>query len=828
MAEAVSARFLALVVFVVSVILLSLCFLPLSTTVDQEGTPGSAVVVVVLGSQGDLARRFLWPALHELLLSEPGLPHTLLLYAASREPEETVENITDSIFSHIQCPSSSSSTSTSTDDDSRCTDTLSLMHRSTRHVQLKSADNYTRLSELIRVRMAEENLVEVGRMFYLSVPPFAYAEIAQNVHLYGRPQRNTWLRVVLEKPFGRDLDSALSLTTQLEEYYSEDELVRVDHYLGKLGVKQIWEFRNRNRNLLRALWNARNVDYVEVVAREKLDVKGRSGYYNKYGAIRDMLQNHLTEISSLVMAELLSGDVGSDKLDFLRTIYPPLMESVVTGQYAGYLEHLIQDGVSQTIGNNTYSRTPTFASVLLYLRDPDWSGVPLLLTSGKRMGEKMTFARVVFRNSRGVPVRVPTQCSPEMVFYIQGDPVKEPAIFISQHFSNTKLTSPFPDWTFEQPCTMESLPTLLQPFCTYDCFRPVGTKSLSAYAAIFSSVITGDSSLFVSTEYLLESWRVWSPLLQELEISNTEIFTYTPDVWKHVRLQVNGTTLSINAGNIKLPDITVAGDNIVGTANTSGIHDQEKSLSKLLGFSVHVSPRSALVSDLAEFFYTIAVSAVRERGAFHVAFPGGESLLPLHQVLALNYRHSFPWDKTHVWQTDERCVPSNSTDLNGAQLSDNLLTHVPVPRHQFHPMLVNMNHGLCSSDDAAPELYEQELVSLLPEGKLDFVFLGLGRDGHIASLFPEDALEDSWGTEMVQMVKIKEDYPVKVKQRMTLSYGGLMASRQIAILTIGEEKRGIFRKLRDRKMKGSTADLPVEKLLQKAKDMHLWVDLQCT
>lgn len=793
----------------------------------QDGGKGSAVVMVIVGGRGDLARRFLWPAVHEFLMSGELSPHSLLLYAASREPHHVAENTTDFLFSQIHC--------SSVESDSNCSSVLSLLHQSTHYVQLKSEENYTRLNEMIHSRVTRENLVEIGRIFYLSVPPFAYSQISENIHLYARPLQNSWLRVVLEKPFGRDLDSALGLTTELENFFSEDELVRVDHYLGKPGVKQIWEFRKRNRGLLLPLWNARNVDYVEVVAREKVDVKGRSGYYNEYGAIRDMLQNHLTEITSLVAASIHgeegTADIGREKLEVLRSLYPPLVESVVVGQYAGYLEHLIQDGVTQTIGNNSYSTTPTFASAVLYLRDPDWSGVPFLVTSGKRMGEKVTFARVVFRNSRGVPVRISSQCSPEIMFFIQGDHPKEPAVFISHHFDHLEFLPPYPDWRYQPLCSLDPPPMFLQPFCSYGCFIPSKETSKNSYASVFSSILSGRKGTFVSTENLLESWRVWTPLLKELEITPPDIiFTYTPDVWKHVKLQVDGTALSINAGTSKLPDIDASGQHTVNVANTSTLHEKERSLSKLLGFSVHVSPRSALVTDLAKFLHSAALKAVEERGVFHLALPGGASLLPLHQVLALNYRHSFPWEKTHVWQTDERCAPSNGSSLNALQLSDHLLQFVSLPHHQFHPMPISLNHGLCSSEDAGPELYERDLVSHLPEGKFDFVFLGLGRDGHIASLFPEDAHKDSWGTELVQVVKMNEDYPVKIKQRMTLTYGGLLASRQIAILTIGEEKRGIFRKLRDRKLKGGSAnmeDLPIEKLLQQAKDVHLWVDLQC-
>ena len=819
--------------FLPFVYLFSLSLLPLSSAStaeppkeQQERSKGSAVVMVIMGAKGDLAKRFLWPAVHEILLSGALSPHSLLLYAASREQEDAMRNIMDTLFSQIHCSSMETS--------SNCSSTLSLMRHSTQYVQLKSEENYTRLNELIHSRVARANLVEIGRIFYLSVPPFAYSRISQNIHLYARPFQSAWLRVVLEKPFGRDLDSALTLTTELEKFFSEDELVRVDHYLGKVGVQQIWEFRKRNRDLLASFWNARNVDYIEVVAREKVDVKGRSGYYNEYGAIRDMLQSHLTEIASLVTASVHSEDTGSigrEKLEVLRSLYPPLLQSVVVGQYAGYLEHLIQDGVTQTIGNNTYSRTPTFSSALLYLQDPKWSGVPLLLTSGKRMGEKVTFARIVFRNSRGVPVRVSSQCSPEIMFFIQGDQLKKPTVFISHHFNHLEFIPPYPDWQYQPLCSVDPLPMFLQPFCSYSCFFPSREVSSNSYASIISSIVRGEKGMFVSTENLLESWRVWSPLLKELEITSPEIiFTYTPDVWKHVKLQVEGTVLSINAGTSKLPDIDASAQRTASMANASSLHDQERSLSKLLGFTVHVSPRSALVTDLAQFLHSAALKAVKERGVFHLALPGGVSLLPLHQVLVLNYKHSFPWEKTHVWQTDERCDSSNSTSLNSIQLSSHLLQFVPIPHHQFHPMPINLNHGLCSSEDAGPELYERHLVSHLPEGKFDFVFLGLGRDGHIASLFPEDTREDSWGTELVQVVKMNDDYPVKIKQRMTLTYGGLLASRQIAILTIGEEKRGIFRKLRDRKMKGNGVnmeDLPVEKLLQQAKDVHLWVDLQC-
>ena len=162
---------------------------------------------------------------------------------------------------------------------------------------------------------------------------------------YARPSSdNTILRVAVEKPFGKDLQSAQTLADHLQKYLNSNEVLIVDHYLHKPGVSQILDFRLSNLDKLNPIWNAKYISHVEVVAREMLSVEGRT-YYDQYGVVRDMLQNHLTEIVALLIADLTNFssvesesnfDLNKAKLEALKTIYPPFVNNVVLGQYFDY------------------------------------------------------------------------------------------------------------------------------------------------------------------------------------------------------------------------------------------------------------------------------------------------------------------------------------------------------------------------------------------------------------------------------------------------------------------------------------------------------------
>ena len=244
------------------------------------------VTFVLLGSTGSLARLYLWPALfkcHSFTLLHQN-QCKLIIFGASRQSFTDKQEIWKDITSDINC-----------EGVDVCAETLSHFRRDTHFIQIRSHEDYTLLQQQIQQLYFDHGLKEVGRVFYLAMPPSGYQKVLQNVHQYARPKAGVWLRVVLEKPFGSDLTSAKLLASEISEYLSKEEIYRVDHYLGKFGVQQILPFRLQNSALLSPAWNKDSVQFVEVVMKERLDVKGRSKFYDSYGVIRDVFQNHLTE-----------------------------------------------------------------------------------------------------------------------------------------------------------------------------------------------------------------------------------------------------------------------------------------------------------------------------------------------------------------------------------------------------------------------------------------------------------------------------------------------------------------------------------------------------
>ena len=182
------------------------------------------------------------------------------------------------------------------------------------------------------------------------------------------------MRVVLEKPFGSDLASAKLLASEISKYLREEEIYRVDHHLCKFGVEQILPFRGMNSAWLTPLWNKESIQYIEIAMKERVDVKGRSKFYNSYGVIRDVLQNHLTEILVQLLVPTSHGENSltsqqfiAAKKSILSKLYPPLLRHSLLGQYIDYRKHLHKDGVLVSDENSSVSLTPNSFQVLAFL-----------------------------------------------------------------------------------------------------------------------------------------------------------------------------------------------------------------------------------------------------------------------------------------------------------------------------------------------------------------------------------------------------------------------------------------------------------------------------
>nr|pir glucose-6-phosphate 1-dehydrogenase (EC 1.1.1.49), endoplasmic reticulum - rabbit [Oryctolagus cuniculus] len=358
------------------------------------------VSVILLGATGDLAKKYLWQGLFQLFLDEAGKGHSFSFHGAALTAPKQGQELMAKALESLSCPRDMA--------PSLCAELQAQFLRLSRYRQLKTAEDYQALGRDIEAQVQQEGLREAGRMFYFSVPPFAYADIARNINSSCRPGPGAWLRVVLEKPFGHDHLSAQQLATELGSFFQEEEMYRVDHYLGKQAVAQILPFRDQNRRALDSLWNRHHVERVEIIMKETVDAEGRTSFYEEYGVIRDTLQNHLTEILTLVAMELpanvsCSEAVLRHKLQAFRALRRLQRGSAVVGQYQTYSEQ-VRGELRKPAGSP--SLTPTFAGVLVHV---DNLRVPLSDPESNFQGLQahlLQHVRVPYYNIHPMPVNL--------------------------------------------------------------------------------------------------------------------------------------------------------------------------------------------------------------------------------------------------------------------------------------------------------------------------------------------------------------------------------------------------------------------------------------
>ncbi|GAB5364154.1 hypothetical protein AAMO2058_000944400 [Amorphochlora amoebiformis] len=314
----------------------------------ESGKP--FVNFVLLGATGDLSAKYLWKGLYAL--HQQDIPNlNFRIYGTARAPPGPGRRKIREYIDRIPC------------EGSQCAH-LKDFSDSIEYFQLKTTDQWTSICQKLNATGGKDGTLEQSRIFYLAIPPFAYDFVAHQIHRQCRPANpSASLRVAFEKPFGHNYNSAQTLAKQLKELFLENEMLHVDHYLGKPVIRDLLEIRRQNPNL----FNRRHVKRVDIVVREAIDVKGRTNFYNSVGVIRDVLQ--VTFLSSL------------------KPLNPSQM--VLAGRYQGYDSHVHSEN-----GGPPYM--PTFASAALTISDPQssWYGVPFVLTSGKSTGLRESYIRV--------------------------------------------------------------------------------------------------------------------------------------------------------------------------------------------------------------------------------------------------------------------------------------------------------------------------------------------------------------------------------------------------------------------------------------------------
>ena len=638
----------------VSFFLLFLGLFGLKALYKAQSVEAGVVSFVVIGATGDLAKRKIWPSIVEMISKNQISTTNVRFYAGARDSPDLIHKTLDNYFTELDCPRQWDFT------EEICTDLKIRIMKIITCVKLKNAQDYSNLNKEILQNIKNEAI----RIFYLAVPPFAYSDIADNVNKHCRPL-NGELRIAIEKPFGRDLSSANELAMELRKFLTDSEVYLVDHYLHKEGVKQIRQFLTQNSKIFKPVWNRKNIKYVEIVAKEKLDAKGRTGYYNHYGVIRDMLQSHLTELLAIIATAIDGeGDTNELKHAVLKRLTNPFIGSCFVGQYKDYQQHLMED-----TGNRNLSRTLTFASVLLYIQDKNWLGVPFFLTSGKSLSRREGFVKVVFKDGTF------NECSnPEILFTFNNDkPMEGPSITLSNNIPNI--------------ATKSFTGTLgKKGSCESQVIYPDNSMYSNAYVSVIMGLLDGDKDLFVPLKNIIQSWHIWTPLLTELEtdeVSKDHLHIYYSQTIDHMTLDGSGTQLVTTTPNtLQFTDISPSHMTIMASTGTTSIN------TKYIGdHPVYMASRSMILKRLAADLYHTAMTSIAAKGVFHLALPGGTSHLELFQILSLDYRDSFPWSSTHMWQTDERCVPVASIDSNIKQLQASLFDFIDIPSSNIHPML---------------------------------------------------------------------------------------------------------------------------------------------
>ncbi|TVU29395.1 hypothetical protein EJB05_20959 [Eragrostis curvula] len=352
------------------------------------------------------------------------------------------------------------------------------------------------------------------RLFYLALPPSVYPSVSKmirsycmnpfvaSIHVVLSASRTGWSRVIVEKPFGKDLDSAEELSSQLGELFDEHQLYRIDHYLGKELVQNLLVLRFANRLFL-PLWNRDNIDNVQIVFREDFGTEGRGGYFDQYGIIRDIIQNHLLQVFCLVAMEkpvsLKPEHIRDEKVKVLQSVSPIKYDEVVIGQYEGYKD-------DPTVPDD--SNTPTFASVVLRVHNERWEGVPFILKAGKALSSRKAEIRVQFKDAPGDIFRCKKQGRNEFVIRLQPSEamymkltVKKPGLEMATEQSELDLSYGL---------------------------RYQDVKIPEAYERLILDTIRGDQQHFVRRDELKAAWEIFTPLLHDIDAGKLKSIPYKP------------------------------------------------------------------------------------------------------------------------------------------------------------------------------------------------------------------------------------------------------------------------------------------------------------
>jgi glucose-6-phosphate 1-dehydrogenase len=456
-------------------------------------------VFVVFGATGDLSRRKILPALYQLH-AQGFTKRGCVVLGVTRDDE-----IHDDQFRQIAVDAVRAAAP-------KC-DVAAVEAWANEYVYFQDVDDdYAPLVARLEALEAE-HLIPQNRSFYLSLPPGAFPPTIEKLGAAGLNRSEGWTRVVIEKPFGRDLASAQALNELVHRWFTEDQVYRIDHYLGKETVQNLIVFRFANA-MFESLWNRDRIESVTITVAEELGVEKRAGYYETAGALRDMVQSHLTQLLALVAMDVPAGldaaSIRAEKIKVLRSVRPISPEDAVLGQYEpGHLgDGADAPGYREEPGVSPDSRTETFAALTLHVESWRWQGVPFYLRTGKRMPTRLTEIEIKFR-------RAPVW----MFRSVRHDELHRNTLLVTLQ-PNEGFSLFFDVKAPGEPFRIRRLPL---HFSYDEEFAALP----EAYQTLILDLLVGDQTLFVHADEVETSWALYAPLLD----GRRAVFPYPAGSW---------------------------------------------------------------------------------------------------------------------------------------------------------------------------------------------------------------------------------------------------------------------------------------------------------
>uniref|UniRef100_A0A1J3CPK6 Glucose-6-phosphate 1-dehydrogenase n=1 Tax=Noccaea caerulescens TaxID=107243 RepID=A0A1J3CPK6_NOCCA len=473
-----------------------------TTAEESDGGQGkSTVSITVVGASGDLAKKKIFPALFALYY-EGCLPEHFTIFGYARS-KMTDGELRDMVSKTLTCR---------IDKRENCGEKMEeFLKRCFYHTgQYDSQEHFVALDKKLK---EHEGGRLSNRLFYLSIPPNIFVD-AVKCASSSASSVNGWTRVIVEKPFGRDSKTSAALTKSLKQYLEEDQIFRIDHYLGKELVENLSVLRFSNL-IFEPLWSRQYIQNVQLIFSEDFGTQGRGGYFDNYGIIRDIMQNHLLQILALFAMEtpvsLDAEDIRNEKVKVLRSMRPIQLEDVVIGQYK-----------SNTKGGVTYpgytddttvpkgSLTPTFAAAALFIDNARWDGVPFLMKAGKALHTRSAEIRVQFKHVPGNLYNRNSgtnldRTTNELVIRVQPDE----GIYL-------KVNNKVPGLGMRLDQSHLNL-----------LYSTRYSKEIpDAYERLLLDAIEGERRLFIRSDELDAAWALFTPLLKEIEEKKTSPESY--------------------------------------------------------------------------------------------------------------------------------------------------------------------------------------------------------------------------------------------------------------------------------------------------------------